>query len=96
MTYWGAGGAASYPWKSLDSWFITENKRWGTLPGDLDTRALVDQTNRADLWLEAARGLGLTPDFGDSRGVETFFDGATFDPADPEGYLARQSIKAMA
>ncbi len=96
MTYWGAGGAASYPWKSLDSWFITENKRWGTLPGDVDTRALVDQTNRADLWLEAAKGLGLTPDFGDSRGVETFFDGATFDPADPEGYLARQSIKAMA
>lgn len=85
MTYWGAGGAASYPWKSLDSWFITENKRWGTLPGDLDTRALVDQTNRADLWLEAARGLGLTPDFGDSRGVETFFDGTSFDPADPEG-----------
>ena len=96
MTYWGAGGAASYPWKSLDSWFITENKRWGTLPGDLDTRALVEQTNRADLWLEAAKGLGLKPDFGDSRGVETFFDGATFDPADPEGYLARQSIKAMA
>ncbi|KGJ21753.1 CmpA/NrtA family ABC transporter substrate-binding protein [Paracoccus sanguinis] len=96
MIYWGEGGAASYPWKSLDSWFITENKRWGTLPGDLDTRALVDQTNRADLWLEAARGLGLTPDFGDSRGIETFFDGATFDPADPEGYLARQSIKAMA
>ncbi len=29
----------------------------------------------------------------DSRGVETFFDGITFDPADPEGYLAKLKIK---
>jgi nitrate/nitrite transport system substrate-binding protein len=96
MKFWGANGETSYPWKSLDTWFITENKRWGYLPGDLDTAALVGATNRSDLWLQAAAGLGLTPGFGDSRGVETFFDGITFDPADPEDYLARQAIKAMA
>jgi nitrate/nitrite transport system substrate-binding protein len=95
MKFW-RDGAVSYPWKSLDSWFITENKRWGTLPGDLDTKALVDATNRSDLWLEAAKGLGLTPDFGDSRGVETFFDGKSFDPAHPDAYLDSLSIKAMA
>jgi nitrate/nitrite transport system substrate-binding protein len=95
MKFW-RDGATSYPWKSLDSWFITENKRWGNLPGDLDTKALVDATNRSDLWLEAAKGLGLTPDFGDSRGVETFFDGKSFDPANPDAYLDSLSIKAMA
>lgn len=95
MKFW-RDGAVSYPWKSLDSWFITENKRWGTLPGDLDTKALVDATNRSDLWLEAAKGLGLSPDFGDSRGVETFFDGKSFDPANPDAYLDSLSIKAMA
>lgn len=96
MRFWGENGSASFPWKSLDSWFITENKRWGYLPGDLDTAALVDQTNRSDLWLEAAAALGLeTGDKGDSRGTETFFDGTTFDPADADGYLAAQSIKAM-
>jgi nitrate/nitrite transport system substrate-binding protein len=96
MKFWGEKGETSYPWKSLDTWFITENKRWGTFAGDLDTKALVDATNRSDLWLTAAKGLGLEVDFGDSRGVETFFDGVTFDPADPEGYLASQSIKALA
>ncbi|MFN3824618.1 MAG: CmpA/NrtA family ABC transporter substrate-binding protein [Pseudorhodobacter sp.] len=96
MKFWGESGESSYPWKSLDTWFVTENKRWGYFAGDLDTRAVVDATNRSDLWLAAARGLGLEVDFGDSRGVETFFDGKTFDPADPGAYLDSQSIKAMA
>ncbi|MDO8884480.1 MAG: CmpA/NrtA family ABC transporter substrate-binding protein [Pseudotabrizicola sp.] len=95
MKFWGADGATSYPWKSLDTWFVTENKRWGAFAGDLDTRALVDATNRSDLWLAAAKGLGLEPGFADSRGVETFFDGKIFDPANPEAYLDSQSIKAM-
>ena len=30
------------------------------------------------------------------RRVETFFDGKTFDPADPDAHLGRVSIKAMA
>ncbi|MCE6959196.1 ABC transporter substrate-binding protein [Cereibacter sphaeroides] len=97
MKFWGERGETSFPWKSLDSWFITENKRWGYLPGDLDAAALVGRTNRSDLWLEAARELGFdTTGFGDSRGVETFFDGKTFNPADPEAYLASLAIKAVA
>ncbi|MFT3691424.1 CmpA/NrtA family ABC transporter substrate-binding protein [Paenirhodobacter sp.] len=97
MRFWGEKGESSYPWKSLDTWFITENKRWGYFPADLDTKALVDNTNRSDLWLQAAGLLGLdTAGFGDSRGVETFFDGKSFDPANPEAYLASLPIKAMA
>ena len=97
MKFWGEKGETSYPWKSLDSWFITENIRWGYFPGTFDTKAMVDATNRSDLWLEAAKGLGLTDTpTGDSRGVETFFDGKVFDPANPTAYLESLEIKAFA
>lgn len=97
MKFWGEKGETSYPWKSLDTWFMTENIRWGYFPAETDVKAIVDATNRSDLWLEAAKGLGLTdlPE-GDSRGVETFFDGKVFDPADPQAYLQSLEIKATA
>ena len=97
MKFWGEKGETSYPWKSLDTWFMTENIRWGYLPASTDVKALVDQTNRSDLWLEAATELGLSDlPSGDSRGVETFFDGKIFDPADPQAYLDSLAIKTMA
>lgn len=94
MKFWGENGAASYPWKSLDTWFITENIRWGKFAPGTDIKALVDKTNRADLWREAAKTLGIAgAPTGDSRGVETFFDGVKFDPNDPAGYLKSLKIK---
>jgi nitrate/nitrite transport system substrate-binding protein len=96
MKFWGEKGESSYPWKSLDTWFMTENIRWGTFAASTDVKAMVDKTNRSDLWLEAANGLGLTDlPSGDSRGVETFFDGKEFDPADPQAYLDSLAIKSM-
>jgi nitrate/nitrite transport system substrate-binding protein len=96
MKFWGENGAVSYPWKSLDSWFVTENIRWGKFDPSIDIKALVDKTNRSDLWLEAAKMAGVAnPPKGDSRGVETFFDGVKFDPADPMAYLKAQKIKRV-
>jgi nitrate/nitrite transport system substrate-binding protein len=97
MKFWGAKGETSYPWKSLDTWFMTENIRWGYFPATTDIATMVNDTNRSDLWLEAAKGLGLTDlPSGDSRGVETFFDGKVFDPANPAAYLDSLEIKAIA
>ncbi|MGQ2908155.1 MAG: CmpA/NrtA family ABC transporter substrate-binding protein [Aliihoeflea sp.] len=97
MKFWGEKGETSYPWKSLDTWFMTENMRWGYFPESTDIKAMVDNTNRSDLWLEAAKGIGLTDlPSGDSRGVETFFDGKVFDPANPTAYLDSLDIKAIA
>ena len=97
MKFWGEKGESSYPWKSLDSWFITENIRWGKFAPDLDIKALVDKTNRSDLWIAAAKQLGVVGHpTGDSRGVEKFFDGKVFDPADPAAYLKSLAVKRVA
>ncbi|NVO12435.1 MAG: ABC transporter substrate-binding protein [Rhodoplanes sp.] len=96
MKFWGEGGSSSYPWKSLDTWFVTENIRWGKFEPSIDIKALVDKTNRSDLWIEAAKTLGVAGHpTSDSRGVETFFDGVKFDPADPMAYLRAQRIKRV-
>jgi nitrate/nitrite transport system substrate-binding protein len=89
---------ASYPFKSHDSWFVTENIRWGTFAPDIDIKALVDQVNREDLWREAAKELGVAASdvpTSSSRGTETFFDGKVFDPENPSAYLDSLSIKAV-
>ncbi|RVT99253.1 nitrate ABC transporter substrate-binding protein [Rhodovarius crocodyli] len=87
---------ASYPFQSHDLWFLTENIRWGVIPADTDTRALVAQVNKEQLWRQAAERAGVaasaTPT-GTSRGTETFFDGKVFDPENPSAYLASLSIK---
>ena len=88
---------ASYPFKSHDAWFVTEDIRWGKFEPTTDVKALVDKVNREDLWRDAAKSLGVSDiPTSTSRGVETFFDGKRFDPADPSAYLASLSIKRIA
>jgi nitrate/nitrite transport system substrate-binding protein len=92
MKFWADN--ASYPYKSHDLWFLTENIRWGNIPADTKTKELVDQVNREDLWREAAKELNITEiPASPSRGVETFFDSVKFDPEKPEEYLAALKIK---
>ena len=96
MKYWN--DFASYPFKSHELWFLTEDIRWGILPPDTNTKALVDKVNREDLWREAVKTLGLPAaqiPTGTSRGKETFFDGKVFDPANPDAYLKSLAIKKM-
>jgi nitrate/nitrite transport system substrate-binding protein len=86
---------ASYPYKSHDLWFLTENIRWGYLPADTDTKKLVDEVNREDLWKEAAKAIGQEAAIpaSTSRGVETFFDQVKFDPENPSAYLKSLKLK---
>jgi len=95
MKFWR--DQASFPFKSHDTWFLTENIRWGKLAPDTDIKALVGQVNGADIWREAAKTLGVADiPASDSRGKETFFDGKVFDPDNPATYLASLAIKRIA
>ncbi|MBE9009161.1 ABC transporter substrate-binding protein [Pseudanabaenaceae cyanobacterium LEGE 13415] len=95
MKFWREN--ASFPFKSHDTWFLTENMRWGKLDASTDMKALVDKVNRSDMWQEAAKLIGqeaAIPKDTVSRGVETFFDKVTFDAANPKAYLDSLKIKA--
>ncbi|HEY9657766.1 MAG TPA: bicarbonate-binding protein, partial [Allocoleopsis sp.] len=93
-------GNVSYPYKSHDLWFLTESVRWGFLPESTmsNAKAIVDKVNREDLWREAAKALGIAAadiPKDTSRGIEKFFDGTEFDPANPEAYLNSLKIKRV-
>jgi nitrate/nitrite transport system substrate-binding protein len=92
MKFWRDN--ASFPYKSHDTWFVTENIRWGKFTeADL---AMVDKVVKADIWREAAKAIGVAEadiPKEDSRGVETFVDGTKFDPAAPKAYLDALKIK---
>ncbi|MBE9096947.1 CmpA/NrtA family ABC transporter substrate-binding protein [Tychonema sp. LEGE 07203] len=94
MKFWADN--ASYPYKSHDAWFITENIRWGYIPATTDIKGTVDKVNREDIWKAAATAIGVPAaqiPATTSRGVETFFDGIKFDPEKPEEYLKSLAIK---
>jgi bicarbonate transport system substrate-binding protein len=100
--YWkDPKGSVSYPYKSHDLWFLTESMRWGFHKdkiNDFDTvKRMIDSVNREDLWREAATEGGWAADIPSdtSRGIETFFDGIKFDPANPEAYLKSLKIKRV-
>jgi len=94
MKFWASH--ASFPYKSHDLWFLTEDQRWGKLPANLDKKAVIARVNRSDIWRRAAMlakvPAGQIPPT-DSRGVEHFFDGKSFDPVNPAAYLASLKIR---
>jgi len=99
--YWSSDrGVISYPYKSLTLWFLIESLRWRFYPGTVDTiqqaQAINNRVTRDDLWLKAARELGLPAKeipTSSSRGKEVFFDGTVFDPSNPQSYLNSLKIK---
>ncbi|BCL34140.1 CmpA/NrtA family ABC transporter substrate-binding protein [Nostoc sp. MS1] len=95
IKYWR--DSASYPYKSHDLWFLTEDMRWGYRSPDFETKPLIDAVNREDMWREAAKLIGqesaIPPST--SRGVEKFFNGLEFDPENPQAYLNAPKIRIM-
>jgi nitrate/nitrite transport system substrate-binding protein len=85
----------NFPLKSHGVWWLTQFRRWGMVKEPPDYRAIVDRVHRPDIFREVARDLRLETPRADLR-KETFFDGTTFDPAEPEKYAESFAVHSMA
>lgn len=80
-----------FPWHSMGVWILTQMKRWGYISGEIDYRGIAEQVYLAAETGARMKELGLTP-------PKVTYEphtimGKTFDPANPEGYLASFAIR---
>ncbi len=79
-----------FPWHSMGVWILTQMKRWGYIEGDVDYRAVAEQVYLAADAKKVMEDLGY--DAPDVTYKSHTIMGKTFDPADPEGYVASFAI----
>jgi nitrate/nitrite transport system substrate-binding protein len=84
----------NFPMKSHGVWWLSQFRRWGMLKEPPEYRTIVDRVHRPDIFREVAREMGVETPREDMR-KETFFDGITFDPADPEKYAKSFAVHSM-
>jgi nitrate/nitrite transport system substrate-binding protein len=82
-----------FPWESFAIWILSQMKRWGQIKGDVDYKAIAKQVYLATDAAKLMKEVGLTPPEATSKTFSVM--GKTFDPADPEGYIASFDIKRV-
>ena len=85
----------NFPQKSHGVWWLSQFRRWGMVKEPPDYKGLVDRVHRADIFREVAKEMGVETPREDMK-KETFFDGVTFDPAEPEKYAKSFAVHSMA
>lgn len=58
---------AAFPWLSHAAWFLSQMRRWGQLPGNVDLGAAARAVYRPDLFRRAAGDLGVGAPLADSK-----------------------------
>jgi len=84
----------NFPLKSHGVWWLTQFRRWGMVKEAPDYKGIVNRVHRPDLFREVAKAMGVETPREDMK-KETFFDGITFDPADPEKYAKSFAVHTM-
>jgi len=80
-----------FPYQSMALWIMTQMKRWGQVKGDLQWRDVAQQVFLATDAGAKMKELGLTVPASAYRSHTVM--GKTFDPADPDGYVASFPIR---
>ena len=75
----------NFPQPKFATWWLSQFRRWGMVTGAPDYAGVAKQVMRTDLYEDAMKEIGATHG-GRNDEKETFFDGITFDPANPEAY----------
>jgi nitrate/nitrite transport system substrate-binding protein len=84
----------NYPQPKYAKWFLSQYRRWGMVAGAPDYDGIAKRVMRADLYEEAMKEIGYAHG-GLDNSPETLFDGATFDPKDPETYAKNFAVKNL-
>jgi len=84
----------NYPQAKYAKWFMSQYRRWGMVTGAPDYDGIAKRVMRADLYEEAMKEIGYAHGGADNS-AETLFDGATFNPADPEAFAKGFAVKSL-
>jgi nitrate/nitrite transport system substrate-binding protein len=84
----------NYPQPKYAKWFLSQYRRWGMVQGAPDYDGVAKRVMRTDIYEEAMKEIGYAHG-GLNNDKETLFDGAVFDPADPEAYAKGFAVNSM-
>jgi len=80
-----------FPYESFAIWILTQMKRWGQIKGDVDYAKVAKQVYLATDAAKLMTEVGLTPPAISNKTFVVM--GKTFDPTQPEEYVASFAIK---
>jgi nitrate/nitrite transport system substrate-binding protein len=84
----------NYPQPKYAAWFLSQYRRWGMVTGAPDYAGVAKRVMRTDIYEEAMKEIGYAHG-GRDDSPETLFDGAVFDPKDPETYAKSFAVKSL-
>jgi nitrate/nitrite transport system substrate-binding protein len=84
----------NYPQAKYATWFLSQYRRWGMVTGAPDYEGVVKRVMRADLYEEAMKEIGYAHGGRDDT-PEKLFDGAVFDPKEPEAFAKSFAVKNL-
>ncbi len=84
----------NYPQPKYATWFMSQYRRWGMVTGAPDYEGIAKRVMRTDIYEEAMKEIGYAHG-GRDDSADTFFDGAVFNPKDPEAFARSFAMKAL-
>ncbi|MBL9198866.1 MAG: ABC transporter substrate-binding protein [Opitutaceae bacterium] len=84
----------NYPQAKYAKWFLSQYRRWGMVTGAPDYDGIAKRVMRADLYEQAMKEIGYAHG-GADHAPDKFFDGAVFDPKDPEAFAKTATVKSL-